>query len=103
RVGVVPATYFNDCADGVAFDAGALDDVGVAQADQGAGGEAEVLGGRGVPEVVLLYIKDAAKRDLSGTGGRILGIVDGLQLLDAVLGVILDDQFQRPQHSHAPQ
>src|SRR5207245_6282680 len=80
RVGVVLHAHLDDVACGVALDAGALDDVGVAQADQGAGREAEVLGGRGVPEVVLLYIKDAADRDHSGTGGgRVEGGGGGLR------------------------
>jgi hypothetical protein len=37
------------------------------------------------------------------SGIRVIGMVDRLQLLDLAFGIILDHDFQRPQHCHAAQ
>src|SRR5262249_18952921 len=92
---IITNAHLSHVARRIALDAGALDDVGVAQADEGAGRESEVLGGRRGPEVVLLYIKEAAELERSGTGRRVLGVVDGLQFLDTTLRVVLDHELQR--------
>ena len=33
-------------------------------------------------------------------GRRILRVVDGVELLDLALGIVLDHHLQRPQHGH---
>ena len=59
RSRIVRALHRRHLAGAVALDAGALHDVGVAEPHFGPRGEAEVLRGRGLAEVVLLDVEDA--------------------------------------------
>ncbi len=102
RVRVVGAAHRHHLPGGVALDARALDDVGVAQAHLGTGREPEVLRRRRIAEVVLLYIKDAGEGHLAAAGRRVLGVVDSVHLLDLPLRVVLDHDLERPQHGHPP-
>src|SRR5258705_10138812 len=82
RVGVVGAAYLHHLPGAVPLDARALDDVGVAQPNLGAGREPEVLGRRRVAEVVLLDVEDTRERHLAASGRRVLRVVDRFHLLD---------------------
>ena len=48
-------------------------------------------------------IKLAAETDAARAGGRIVGMIDRLELLALAFRIILDHDLERPQHRHAPQ
>ena len=49
-------------------------------------------------EVVLLDVQHARERHRASAHGGILGVIDRLQHLLLPLGVVLDDEPERPQH-----
>ena len=79
----------------------AFDDVGVFQADFAAGFQAEEFRGRDFGEVVLLDPEFAAERELAGAGGRVFGVVDGVEFFVVVFGEVGDDDFEGAQDGEA--
>src|SRR5947207_558259 len=82
-------------------DAVTLEEVCPAQTHFLARREAKVALGRILVEIGALDVKLAAKRNLARTGGGVLGIVDGVQLLRLPFGIILDHDLDGPEHRHA--
>ncbi len=80
----------------------ALQEVRVAEPHFAAGSETEELLGRVFTEVILLDVEHPRERNFSRSHRRIFRVVDGVELLDLVLGIILDDDPQRVQHGHYP-
>ena len=100
---VVAAAELDDLARGrVLDDLLALDKVGVAEADLPARGQPEELLGRVLHEILALDVQVAREGDLAASGGRILGVVDGVELLDPALGVVDKDDPERTQDGHHP-
>ena len=99
--GIVLAAHLDHLARGVLLEIGALDDVGVAQADLGPRRQPEVLLGGDLAEVVLLDPELPAEGHLSRARGGVFGVVDRLHLLDLALGVVLHDELERAQDGHA--
>src|SRR5215470_17795032 len=100
--GIVLAAHLDDLPRRVLLEVRALDDVGVAEAHLGAGGEAEVLLGRHLAEVVLLDPQLAAEGDLARARRGVLGIVHRVHLLHLALGIVLHDELEGTEHGHAP-
>ena len=57
--------------------------------------------GRGQQE--RLDVELPAETDFSRARRRIIGMVDGVELLELAFGIVLDHDLERPQHRHAPQ
>ena len=78
--GVVGAAELDDLARGrILDDLGAGDEVGVAEPDLAARGEAEELLGRVLQKIVALDVELARERDLARSRRRVLGIVDAVE------------------------
>ena len=97
---VVGAAELDHVAGRVLHDADALDEVGVAEPHLAARGEAEEVLRRVLAEVVLLDVEHLRERHLPRPGRRVLRVVDRVHLLGLALGVVLDDDLERPQHAH---
>jgi len=54
-------------------------------------------------EIVAFDVELAAEGDAARAGGGIVRMVDGFELFALTFRIILDHDFQRPQHRHAPQ
>ena len=83
---------------------GAPDKIAVHQADFIAGEQSVVFPGRHFHKVIALNPELSAEGDLTLAQLGILQIVVGIQILDLVLGIIVDDQFdgiQNCQHTLA--
>ncbi|VTR69198.1 conserved hypothetical protein [Desulfosarcina cetonica] len=78
------------------------DEVGVAQPYFPAGCQPEEFLGRIFHEVVAFDVKLAGEGELADTGTGILGIVDRLQFLGLVFGIVFDDHFEGLQDAHHP-
>ena len=98
--GVVGAVDFDDFTGLVLDDGLAGDEVGVAEADFGAGGEAVILLGGDLAEVVVFDVDYLGERDFASTGGFVSGVVDGFHVLDEVGGVVGDDHLERIEDGH---
>ena len=103
RVRVVGAPQLRELAAARVPDHGRTGHVeGVLQAHLSAGSEAEPLGWRVFPEILLLDVQLPGKGDPPGPRLRVLWVVDRLEFLLPAFGVVLDDQPQGPQHRHDP-
>lgn len=91
--GVVGAVQFGDIAIGVFGYAGAGDEIGVAEADFSAGGQAVELFRGALHKVIVLDVEFSGEGDFARTGGGVFGVVDGIEVFDFILGVIIDDDF----------
>ena len=92
---VVRAAQLDDLARRVLHDLLAGDEVGVAQAHLAAGREPEELLRRVLHEVLALDPELAREGHLARAGRGVLGVVDGVELLDLSLGVVLDHHLER--------
>ena len=81
----------------------AFDEVSIAQPHFVARREAKEFLGWVLHEIVALDEELAAERDPPHTRRGIVGMIDRLQLLELAFGIVLDHDFQGPQHRHAPQ
>src|SRR6185503_4822013 len=79
-----------------------LDNIGVPDPYFASWGEPEKLFGGIFTEIVLLNIEDARKGNLSRSCRRILRIVDRFQFFRLVFGIVVEDDFEWPQHGHNP-
>src|SRR5690348_11209409 len=75
-------------------------EVSITQAHLASGRKAEVLLGRIFPEVILLDIEDARKRNLARASTRIFRIVDGVHLLLVIFWIVVDNDLQWTQDGH---
>ncbi len=80
--------------------AGALDEIGVAQAHFAAGREAEEFLGRIFAEILLLDVEHLGEGHFARAGGGVFGIVDGVHLFGLVFGIVVDDHLERAQDGH---
>ena len=101
--GIIGAAQLSNLAGRILDDVSAFDEIGIAQPHFGARGQPEKLLRRAFHEVVLLDIEFAAECDAARAGSRIVRVIDGLELLDLAFRIVLDHDFQRPQHRHPPQ
>ncbi len=76
------------------------DIVGMFQAHLASRSQAEPLAGRVLPEVILLHIQHPGEGQVAAASRRVLGVVDGLDLLYLPLRVVGDDHPQRVEDSH---
>ena len=90
-----------DVAVGVLLDARALEEAGVAEAHFAVRREAEELLGRILHEVVALDEKLAREGNLARAGVRVLGVVDGVEPFDGVLGEVVDHDAHGVEDAHA--
>ncbi len=100
---IIGALELDDLAGGILHHLAASDEIGVAQPHLAPGRKTVEFLGRHFHEVVALDIELAAEADAPDARGRILGAVDGIELLARTVRVIFDDHFQRTQHRHATQ
>ena len=98
--GIVGAGDFGDVASGVLLAAGTGHEVTPAEADLLAGREAEIFLLRDLHEVGALDEQRLGEGHLAGAGGGVLGVIDGVELVDLAFGVVLDDEADRVQHRH---
>ena len=54
-------------------------------------------------KVLALDVELAAEGHFARAGGRVLGVVDGVEFLDLAFGIVGDDDFEGPQHRQAAQ
>ena len=99
---VAGAAELDDAARRILHDLPAPDEVGVPEADLPPRREPEELPGRVFLEVGPLDVQLARERHLARSGAGVLRIVDRLELLGPVRGVVLDDHLQRTQHRQHP-
>ena len=100
---VIAAAKFHDLAALFVFDhLLAFNDIGVLQTDFPAWRQTEKFAGRIFHEIILFNIQFAGKRQFARTHFRILRIVFRFQLFHLSCRIVVDDYFQRPQHSHRP-
>ena len=92
------AAQFGDLAVRVFHHFVTFDDVGVFEADFAAGFEPEEFRHGNLHEIVAFDIEFAAERDLPFAGALVFGIVDSVEFLGFVAGIIDDHHFDRPQH-----
>src|SRR5258708_6176603 len=78
----------------------ARDEVAIAETDLAAGREPEVSLGWFFTKIIPLDIKYFRERNPARSHARVFGIVDGVHLLDQIVGIVVDDYAQRSQHSH---
>ena len=97
---IVRAVNFDDGAAGILYHFFTFDDVGVAEADFGAGGETVIFRRRHFTEIVRFDVEFAAKGDLPRTGRCVFGIIDCFEKFRLTLRVIGNNDFDRMQHSH---
>ncbi len=95
------AAEFNHGAGPVFDDFIALDDAGVFEAHLAAGTEAEIFRRRDFAEVVLFNEQLAGEGHLARAGGRILGIVHGVELDDFAGCEVGEDELERAQDGKA--
>ena len=100
RRGIIGAAHLLDAAVRSLHDAGAGDEVRIAQAHLAPGSEPEELLRRVLEEVVALDPELPREGNAARAGARVLRIVHGLELLDTILRIVLDHELQRPQHGH---
>ena len=91
---------FDDFVGLVLDDGLAGDEVGVAKADFGAGGETVILLGGDFAEIVLFDEEDLGEGDGAGADGFVGGVVDGFHGLGEIGGVVGDDDFERVEDGH---
>ncbi len=103
RLRIVRAAQLDDGARRVLHDALAFQDVGIPQAHLAARRQPEELLRRRLHEVVVLDVEHARERDAAGPGGRVLRVVDRVDVLDAPFRIVLDDDLERPQHRERAQ
>ena len=97
---IVSAVDFDHFAGLILHYVGAGHEITVAQAHFASGRQPIKLFGRILAKVVLLDVEHTRKRHFTRAGARVLGIVDGVHLLDIVFGIVVDHNLQRPQHGH---
>ena len=94
RLRVIGTVDFDYVAGLLVFDhAGVLDDVGVAQPDLPARGEAFILLRRVFVEVVPLDKEDLRKRHFAGAHLRVLGVVGTFEFFGLSFGIVVDDEL----------
>ena len=81
---------------------GALDEIRIAQPHFLPRRQAKIFWRWNFHEIIALDVELAGEGNLSRAGRRIFGIVDRLQFLHFALWIVGEDNFQRPQHRHAP-
>ena len=99
---VVSAVDFRDVAFGILDHVSAFYEIGVAQADLGAGRETVELLGRVFHKVFAFNVKLAGELHLPCAHAFVFGVIDGIQFFLLAFGVVIDDQFDRiHDHHHA--
>ena len=101
RIRVIRAVNLHHVASIILDHAGAFHQVGIAQPHFVTRKQPEVLGRRRLAEIILFDIEHSGKGYRARTCRWILGIVDRLHLFHQVVRVIVDDQLERIEHSHA--
>src|SRR5512137_697347 len=86
----------------VLYDTGAANDVGIAQAHLAPRSHAEEALGRIFKKIILFYVQFPRKGYLTAPHLGLLGMVGGLEFLHLILGIVVDDYLERPQHRHDP-
>jgi hypothetical protein len=99
---IVGAAHFHDLAAVVLDHLRAGDEVGAAEAHFLAGRQPEELLRRFFTEVVALDVQHARERHPASAGGRILRVVDDVDVFDLILGIVREDDLQRTQYAHDP-
>src|SRR5579862_4633498 len=103
RIGIISAMELSNISLRVFYDALTLDDVRVPETHLFAGREAEIFRRRNLLEIVLLDINFFGERNLSRSRRWIFRIINSIKLFDLTIGIIIDDNFNRPQDGHYAQ
>ncbi len=103
RLRIIGAAKLDHLAGGSFHHLAAGDEIRVAQPNLASGGQPIEFLRRVLHEVVTLDIEFAAEAQAARARGRVVGMVDGVDLLELAFGIILDDDLQRTQNRHAPQ
>src|SRR5205085_11904957 len=98
---IVAATQLGDVAARILLNLATGDEIRIAQAHFDTGRKPEELLWRILHEIVLLDENLAAKAHAPRARAGIVRVIDGFELLARPL-IVLDYDFQRPQHRHAP-
>lgn len=99
-LGIVGAVQLGHLAGLVLDHVDASDEVAVAQTDLPSGGETAELPRRVLLKVVPLDIQLSRKGHLARPHRGVLGVVDGGQLVDLALRIVVDDDLQGVEDGH---
>ena len=99
-LGVIGAVNDCDLSVGILLAACGLDVVGCLQSDLVSDVESVISLGRNLHEVLALDVELFAEGHLALSGGLVLGVVLDLEVLDFVLGVVVDDELDRVKDGH---
>ena len=98
--GIVATAQFDDIPLAVFHDLGAGDVVSITQAHLAAGRQAKEFLRRRLQKVVFFDVDYPGEGQLTGSHLGPLRVIVGLDLLDPVLGIVLDHHTKRIQHCH---